>query len=725
MLTQLRGKRVKNFADWSIRYKLLTLLLLLGMATFAATVTIAYLKNLGAVKQNVTNQLTGVCRSKGSEIESYYRTIHNHVLTLSEDQMFIEAMREFSTSYQRLDAKPVPPEVLNAVFEDYRSRFYPEMQKLNLARPRVEDYFPVTPAAFHLQYEYIVKNPYPPGRRRELKSAADGSDYSRVHAKYHRALRRIVEKFGYYDLYLIDSRSGRVVYDVNKDRDFATSLQNGPYRESNLAKVMKQCLASNNPDDVFFSDFEPYEASFGEPTQWVASDIFDGDERLGILALQLSHDAIDDAATGNRGWQRDGLGQSGESHIFGPDYLLRTDVRPFLEEPEVFLAGLKSNGFPEEKISRIRTYKTTILQVEARAPSVTAALQGKDGTAIEGSLFGPALRLVSYMPLHIQGLHWVIESQMSLDEALKPVDEMRRLFSWWGGALLVLTVMAALLMTRQILRPIDALVGAVRKVAAGDLTAQVEWKWKDELGMLSDTFNSMTKSIREKTELIEQKNEENERLLRNILPGVIAERLKHGEKSIADGFAEVTVLFADVVGFTAFSSRTPAAELVSLLNDLFSRFDAASQRLGIEKIKTIGDCYMAVCGLPTPRPDHARVMMQMALDMLRAVAEFNRDHGTHLQIRIGLNSGPVVAGVIGSIKFIYDLWGDTVNLASRMESTGVPGAIQITESVYRELGGEYKFEERGLIEVKGKGKLPAWILREEEVPTEASVPVKA
>jgi len=211
---------VKSFANWSIRYKLLALLLLLGIMTFAATGTIAYLKNLGAVKQNVTNQLTGICRSKGSEIESYYRTIRSHVLTLSEDQMFIEAITEFRTAYQNLDAKPIPTEVLEGVVEDYRSRFYPDMQKLNLARPRFEDYVPFTPAALHLQYDYIVKNPYPPGQRRKLVRAGDGSDYSRVHAKYHRALRRIVEKFGYYDLYLIDSESGRVVYDVNKDRDF-------------------------------------------------------------------------------------------------------------------------------------------------------------------------------------------------------------------------------------------------------------------------------------------------------------------------------------------------------------------------------------------------------------------------------------------------------------------------------------------------------------------------
>jgi class 3 adenylate cyclase len=716
---------MKSFGHWSIRYKLLALLLLLGITTLAATGTTAYIKNLRALKQNVTNQLTGVRRSKASEIEAYYETIYSHVLTLSEDRMFIDAIREFRTSYQKLDKTPIRAEVLKAVLEDYRSRFYPEMQKLNLARPHVEDYFPVTPAALHLQYYYIVKNPYPRGRRRELKSAGDGSDYSRVHAKYHGPLRRIVEKFGYYDLYLIDYESGRVVYDVNKDRDFATSLRDGPYRESNLAKVMTQCLATNNPDDVFFSDFEPYEASRGEPTQWVASPIFDGQERLGILALQLSTQAIDDVLTGHRGWQKEGLGQSGETDILGSDYLLRNNVRPLLEGAAAFLAALKANRVPEERINKIRIYSTTILQAEARLPSVTAGLEGKEGTLIGRSLFDPGLRLVSFGPLNIPGLHWVIESQMNLDEALKPLSEMRRLVGWYGAGLLFLTLVAAWLMTRQILRPINALVGAVRRVAAGDLTSEVEWRWKDELGMLSDTFNSMTKSIREKTELIEQKNAENERLLLNILPGAIAERLKEGEKSIADGFAEVTVLFADVVGFTAFSAHTPATELVSLLNDLFSRFDSASQRHGIEKIKTIGDCYMAVCGLPKPRADHARAMTEMALDMLRVLGEFNRDRGTNLQLRIGLNSGPVVAGVIGSIKFIYDLWGDTVNLASRMESTGVPGAIQVSESVYRELSGTYKFEERGLIEVKGKGKLPAWILREEGVRTEAPAGVKA
>jgi len=240
-----------KFTHWRLRYKLLFILLLLGVAASAVTGSIAYIKHLRSLEHNVLNQLTTLRRAKAFQIESYYQTIRNHVLTLSEDRMFIDAMREFREAYNRLNEVPVTAELRRAVVEDYRSQFYPQMQALQLARPRFEDYLPVTPAAFHLQYGYIVHNPVP-SHRREIEDAGDGSDYSRVHAKYHHAFQRIVETFGYYDLYLIDHDTQRALYDVNKDRDLGTSLRAGPYRESDLAKVARQCLASDNADDVFF-----------------------------------------------------------------------------------------------------------------------------------------------------------------------------------------------------------------------------------------------------------------------------------------------------------------------------------------------------------------------------------------------------------------------------------------------------------------------------------------
>jgi len=204
--------------------------------------------------------------------------------------------------------------------------------------------------------------------------------------------------------------------------------------------------------------------------------------------------------------------------------------------------------------------------------------------------------------------------------------------------------------------------------------------------------------------------EKSERLLLNVLPKSIADRLKQGESTIADSFPDVTVLFADLGDFTRRSTEVPAPELVHMLNEIFSKFDWLAELHLLEKIKTIGDAYMAVGGLPTPRPDHVEAVAEMALDMQKVVTKLNWGDGKCIDLRIGISTGPVVAGIIGNKKFIYDLWGDTVNIASRMESLGQFGAIQVSEPTYERLKDRYAFERRGKIEVKGKGKMTTYFL---------------
>lgn len=205
-------------------------------------------------------------------------------------------------------------------------------------------------------------------------------------------------------------------------------------------------------------------------------------------------------------------------------------------------------------------------------------------------------------------------------------------------------------------------------------------------------------------------HEQSEQLLLNVLPEPIAQQLKQYPSIIADNFEAVSVLFADIVGFTEFSARTSPKELVKILNLIFSTFDQLAERHGLEKIKTIGDAYMAVAGLPTPRPDHAIAIAEMALDMQAEMVKLGNQTGEAFKLRIGINSGPAVAGIIGIKKFFYDLWGDTVNVASRMESQGVDGAIQVTASTYELLRDKYLFEKRGVIFVKGKGDMTVYLL---------------
>lgn len=204
-----------------------------------------------------------------------------------------------------------------------------------------------------------------------------------------------------------------------------------------------------------------------------------------------------------------------------------------------------------------------------------------------------------------------------------------------------------------------------------------------------------------------------ERLLTNVMPGPIAERLKAREELIADGVDNASVLFADIVGFTSLSARLSPDEVVRLLDGVFTRLDALVDQFGLEKIKTIGDAYMVAAGIPTPRDDHATVLARFALAARDELAAHNLSSDTPIELRIGISSGPVVAGVIGRRRFLYDLWGDTVNTASRMESHGLPGRIQITDATHAQLDGQFVCTGRGVIDVKGKGPTPTWFLESE------------
>ena len=223
--------------------------------------------------------------------------------------------------------------------------------------------------------------------------------------------------------------------------------------------------------------------------------------------------------------------------------------------------------------------------------------------------------------------------------------------------------------------------------------------------------------------LVEQTKSEN--LLLNILPKEIAAILKNEERTIADHFAGASILFADMVGFTPMTAAMTPADMLNLLNEVFTHFDSLVDKYSLEKIRTIGDSYMVASGVPRPRPDHAQALADMALDMRAYVLTNPVCTDRQLNFRIGINSGPVVAGVIGRKKFIYDLWGDAVNTASRMESHGTPGHIQITRDTYELIGGEFICEPRGKIQVKGKGEMETWYLLGRRLENISAVPVSA
>jgi class 3 adenylate cyclase len=285
----------------------------------------------------------------------------------------------------------------------------------------------------------------------------------------------------------------------------------------------------------------------------------------------------------------------------------------------------------------------------------------------------------------------------------------------------ILSLLLAFFIAYRVSIPIKKLREGTENIRQRNFNVAIKIDTHDEFQLLAQTFNSMAVEIRDYAqgleELVEERTKDlvhekevSESLLHNILPVLIANRIRQGETMIADSFPEVTVLFCDIVEFSALTSRVSPTRLVEMLNQIFSEFDRLADYYHLEKIKTIGDAYMAVAGIPQQSLAHAEVTARMALDMIDIVDQLQTTLNEKLNVRIGIHSGKVIAGVIGKRKFTYDLWGDTVNIASRMESHGLAGKIHCSDTFYELLVGKFVFEERGITQIKGKGKMLTYFL---------------
>lgn len=466
-------------------------------------------------------------------------------------------------------------------------------------------------------------------------------------------------------------------------------------------------------------DFEAYEPSYGAPAAFIAAPIFAQSEFIGVLAIQLPVNGINNVMTGNQNWQRDGLGKTGETYLVGQDYLMRSISRFLIEDRQKYLQTLRSLGVNQATVNRIEQYNTSILEQKVLTEAAKQALVGKAGTQIVRDYRNIPV-LSSYAPLQIDGLEWAIMSEIDLAEAYAPIYAFERQLLISATLLMLLVTLLAMGLTSWFVKPINQLILSANQIKTGQLDAIAYWANEDEFGELAQSFNEMVQSLRAQTNLVEQKNRENEQLLLSIFPAAIAQRLKRGEKNIAENISNVVVLFSDLKGFAQLSSSLTAYEIVSLLNDLVSSFDEAAERYGMEKIKTIGDSYMAVCGLTMPYLDRDRRAIDFALEMLAIVRRYNHQRGFQLNLSLGINSGDVVAGIVGKNKFIYDVWGDTINIANILRNACPPGAIVVADSIYQRLNEVYEFESlEEVVKINEKKGLKAWrLISQSSVKTE-------
>jgi len=707
---------MRSLTSLSIKSKLIMMLLAVSSCSILVTAYLGYRSGQINLTNRVFNQLTSVRASKAYQIESYFQNIRNHTQTLSEDPSVIAAMQEFSTAYNQLQNANVPPTFDRKLTAYYRNEFLTRLTKAEEGSPILQSYLPKAIASRYLQYHYIAANPNPVGKKDSLINLKDNSKYSRIHARYHPIFRKIIQKFGYYDMFLIDPQ-GRVVYTVFKETDFTTNFDNGAYKDTNLAKLYRIVRESKAKNYAKIVDFAPYYPSYGAPAAFIAAPIFNKSELIGVLAFQLPVNEINNVMTGNRNWESYGLGKTGETYLVGRDALMRSVSRFLVQDPQGYAKTLRSLGVSEAEINRINQYETSILQQYVRTGAVADALTGKQGTRIIKD-YRDIPVLSSYAPLRIDGLDWVILSEMDLSEAYSPIYSFRYQILISATLLMLLVTLLAMALANLFVKPINQLINSTRKVALGELDAITPLETEDEFGELANSVNEIVQSLRNQTNLVEQKNRENEQLLLSIFPTSVAKRFQRGEKEIAEDVANVAVLFSDLTGFSKLSNSLSASESVAILNDLVTAFDETAERYGVEKIKTIGDSYLAICGLSIPYLDHDKRAIDVALEMLIIVRRFNHERGLQLNIKIGINSGDIIAGIVGRNRCIYDVWGDTINVVAELKDACPPGGILVSQTVYRRLQDLYQFEPMTNMETNGKSKLNAWRLKSTLSPVE-------
>lgn len=489
--------------NWKIGTKILIAFTVVAIVAVGLVGFFAFTTGSSALEEESFNKLTAVREMKASQIEDYFQTIENQIITLSEDRMIIEAMRRFDSGLhfigEDLEITDSDMEGIDARLERYyQEEFLPRLIPNLLEDVSVEDYWPESKNTRILQDLYISSNPYATGSKDFFDDPGGGSSYSQAHAIYHPIIRNYLEKFGYYDIFLVDVDTGsHIAYSVFKEVDYAASLLTGPYRDSNFAEAYLAARDAEDKDFVKIVDFEPYDPSYHAPASFIASPIFDGDEKIGVMVFQMPIDRINAVMTNDQNWSAVGLGESGETYIVGDDFTLRNQSRFLIEDSENYFNLIEEIGAPLSTIARIRNINSTIGLQEVITEGTSASLSGATGTDIFPDYRGVPV-LSSYKPLEITDMDWVIMSEIDQAEAFASIRSLGIKTGLAVGGLIAAIVVIAVLFSRTITRPLEQLTQTAHQLADGNLDVEVQFtEQEDEIGVLARSFDVMRLSMKD------------------------------------------------------------------------------------------------------------------------------------------------------------------------------------------------------------------------------------
>ena len=706
----LRTLRRGFLSRISIQSKLILMLVLCTILAAAIVGGIAYRTGRDSLRVAAFNRLIEIRESQTRAMTSQFGDLKNALVTYTHGFTTQNAVRDFSAAFDQLSNATITPDMTTAI-DSFYDFFTKETEKDSGVRLDTGALLPTSNAERYLQAYYTSRLP-----DNDVAIAVDdehdGSAWSAANAKYHDFFREIVTRFAFEDALLIDSR-GNVVYSTYKNTDLGTNILTGPYNGSKLRDAYLEAMSSNKADRVAITDFEFYQPANMAPTAWMVAPVPATGKPEGVLALQFPITKINKLMTFDKQWAQAGMGDTGETVLAGQDFLMRSDSRMFLQDPQRYRKRVIDAGTPPDIPDlAIRQGGTTLVQPVSEVVN-REAQKGHSGTIIDRDYLGEDC-LFAFAPIGpTAGLHWTIVAKISTREAFASEATFTRIVVLATTGIIFGVCLLAVLLAQVFLRPIRRLEAGVQRISAGDYSVEIPVDTRDEIGDLTGMFNEMSRSLSVKEDLLREQRGQIKQLLNSLMPSAIAEKLRHGEEVSAREHANVTVVYADILGLERIQARLESGEALGIVNEINRQFEAAAADYDIERVRPVRNGYLGSCGLTIPRLDNVRRAVDFAQECERIIERFNSESGLQLSMSAGIDTGKVSSGLVGSPSTVFDLWGTAVNLAHRIKTGVTESGIYVTSRVYNTLAESMSFTAAGSIVVDGSTE-PIWRLAEQQ-----------
>lgn len=675
-------------------------LLICSILSIAVVGLIGALSGRTALRQVEAERLTELRESQKRQLLALFKEVTNSVIIYSGGFSTVDAERAFATAFNQLANAQITPAQQQGLVNYYTDDMIKPINRVTGETVDLNAVLPTSNAQKYLQAHYTAA-PRTGSDSLPVADAGDGSAWSAANARFDFYLRDIVTRFDYRDVLLLDDQ-GTVVYSVQKGPDLGTNILTGPYRETNLRDAYQKAMRSNDVDFVWITDFQQYQPALAAPTAWVVSPIGMNGKVEGVMALPLPISKINSIMTANKQWEAAGLGPSTESYLVGSDGLMRSDSRLFLQDPQAYQREAVAAGTAPEVVERAIRLGTTTLVQPATTAGFRAAQRGQSGTVTATDYTGNS-EMEAFAPLNVpdSDLHWSILVTRDDSDAFARLGRFSQTLVVGVATMIFVVCVASMLLAQVMLRPVRRLQAGTQKISAGDYEFSIPVRSRDEIGDLTQAFNEMSRNLAIKDELLNEQRKENDRLLLALMPESVAQRYREGQETISQTHQDVAIIFADIVGLDEISNDLSGDELVGIVDDLFRQFDAAAESLGVERIRTFHNGYLASCGVLTPRLDSIYRSIEFAVEMRQIIDRFNGQSSHQLRLRVGINTGNVVSGLVGRSSLVYDMWGGAVSLAYQMHSGAPQPGIYVTSTVYEAMRDSRQFTPAGTISVGG------------------------